>query len=288
MVTPSNPHVLRGIGLMMLAASSFACIDATAKYLSAQYAVPGIVWVRYVIQVLLMVAVLGPRLGSGLVRTANLKLQLIRGLVLTGSSLIFVTALSLMPLAEAISITFMSPLIIAVLSGPLLHERVERRTWLALAGGFAGVLLIIRPGGGLFTWVALLPLGNAFLMASYQMMTRRLAGRDAPLTTLLYPALVGSLLVPVVFPDALLLPRAPLDIALFVALGVMGGVGHFLLIRAHDYAPPAVLGPFIYAQLVTALFLGWLVFGQLPDAVSLAGILAISASGLLLVWRHRR
>jgi drug/metabolite transporter (DMT)-like permease len=227
-------------------------------------------------------------MGAGLVRTANLRLQVIRGLVLTASSLVFVTAVSLMPLAEAISITFMAPLLIAVLSGPVLHERVERGTWLALAGGFCGMLLIVRPGGGLFTWAALLPLGNALLMATYQMMTRRLAGRDAPLTTLFYPAAVGVVLIPLLFPSALVMPRTAPDLALFVGLGVLGGVGHFLLIRAHDYAPPAILGPFIYAQLLTALVLGWLVFHQLPDGLSLAGIAAIMASGLLLILRHRR
>lgn len=272
----------------MLAVSTFSCLDATSKYLSASYAVPAIVWARYVFQMLLMLIVLGPRLRARLVRTANLRLQILRGIVLTASSLVFLTALSLMPLAEAASLAFMAPLMIAVLSGPVLHERVEARTWLALGGGFVGVLLIIRPGGELFTWVALLPLCSALLMATYQLMTSRLAGHDAALTTLFYPAVVGSIVVPIVFPHALSLPAQPLDAALFVALGLLGGIGHFFLIRAHDYAPASTLGPFMYAQLFTALVLGWLVFGQLPDAVALAGMLAITASGLLLILSHRR
>jgi drug/metabolite transporter (DMT)-like permease len=283
-----HPHALRGIGLMMLAASTFACLDATSKYLTTLYPVPAIVWARYVFQVLLMVAVLGPRLGMGLVRTTNLRLQILRGLVLTGSSLVFLTALSFMPLAEAASIGFMAPLMIAVLSGPVLHERVESRTWLALAAGFGGMLLIIRPGGGLLTWVALLPLLTALLTAIYQLMTRKLAGRDAALTTLLYPALIGTMVVPLIFPLSLALPRQPLHAALFVAVGVLGGIGHYLLIKAHDYAPPSVLGPFMYAQLVTALVLGWLIFGQLPDGVALIGMLTITASGLLLILSHMR
>jgi drug/metabolite transporter (DMT)-like permease len=283
-----HPHALRGIVLMMLAASTFACLDATSKYLTTLYPVPGIIWARYVFQVLLMVAVLGPRLGMGLVRTTNLRLQILRGLVLTGSSLVFLTGLSFMPLAEAASIGFMAPLMIAVLSGPVLHERVEARTWLALAAGFGGMLLIIRPGGGLLTWVALLPLLTALLTAIYQLMTRKLAGRDAALTTLFYPALIGSIVVPVLFPLSLALPRQPLHGALFVAVGVLGGIGHYLLIKAHDYAPPSVLGPFMYAQLLTALALGWLIFGQLPDGVALIGMLTITASGLLLILSHRR
>ena len=272
----------------MLAVSTFACLDATAKYLAAYYPVPAIVWARYVFQMVLMLVVLGPRLRMGLLRTTNLRLQVVRGIVLTASSLVFLTALSRMPMAEAASIAFMAPLMIAVLAGPLLHERVDGRTWLALGAGFAGMLLIIRPGGGLFTWVALLPLCSALLMAVYQLMTRRLAGRDAALTTLFYPALVGSVVVPLAFPLSLTWPGEWLHAAMFVALGVLGGIGHLFLIRAHDHAPASTLGPFMYAQLLSVLVLGWLVFGELPGALSLLGMLAIIASGLLLVLSHRR
>ena len=281
-------QALRGIGLMLLAVSTFSCLDATAKYLAALYAVPTIVWARYVSQMLLMVAVLAPRMGRGLVRTANLRLQVVRGAVLTASSLFFLTALSRMPLAEAASIAFMAPLFIAVLSGPVLHERVEPRTWLALAAGFAGVLLIVRPGGALFDWVSLLPLASALMMAVYQMMTRRLAGHDPALTTLFYPALVGSVAVPLFFPAVLALPGEALHVAMFATLGVLGGIGHFFLIRAHFHAPASVLGPFMYGQLLTALALGWLVFGQLPDGLAVMGMAIITASGLLLALSHRR
>jgi drug/metabolite transporter (DMT)-like permease len=273
---------------MVLAVSTFTCLDTTSKYLSQHYPVPAIVWVRYVVHMVLMLAVLAPRMGMGLVRTANLRLQIIRGVVLTASSLVFLSALRLMPLAEAASIAFMTPIIIAVLAGPVLNEKVGGRTWLALAAGFAGVLLIVRPGGGLFTWAALLPLASAFMMALYQMLTSKLAGRDAPLTTLFYPAVIGTVLVPIAFPHQLALPAGPLDAGLFVLIGVLGGLGHFFLIRAHDYAPTSTLSPFMYAQLLTAVLLGWLVFGQLPDAVSAVGMATIAASGLLLILGHRR
>jgi drug/metabolite transporter (DMT)-like permease len=273
---------------MLFAVSTFSCLDAIAKYLAALYAVPTIVWARYVFQMLLMVLLVGPRMGRGLLRTASLRLQVMRGAVLTTSSVLFLTALARMPLAEAASIAFMAPLFIAVLSGPVLHERVERRTWLALGAGFCGVLLIVRPGGALFTWVSLLPLASALMMALYQMMTRRLAARDAALTTLFYPALVGSIAVPLAFPASIALPGDPVHLALFCALGVLGGVGHFFLIRAHFHAPASVLGPFMYGQLLTALALGWLVFGQLPDGAAVLGMLIISASGLALAFSHRR
>ena len=286
-MNPGYPHALRGIGLMVLAVSTFTCLDTTSKYLAQHYPVPAIVWARYVVHMLLMLAVLAPRMGMQLLHTANLRLQIIRGVVLTASSLVFLGALSLMPLAEAASIAFMTPIIIAVLAGPVLGERVDARTWVALAGGFVGVLLIVRPGGGLFTPAALLPLASAFMMALYQMLTSKLAGRDAPLTTLFYPALIGTALVPLAFPHQLALPQGWLHGALFVLIGVLGGVGHFFLIQAHHYAPSSILSPFMYAQLLTALLLGWLVFGQLPDALAAAGMATIAASGLVLILRHR-
>jgi drug/metabolite transporter (DMT)-like permease len=287
-LNPRYPHALRGIVLMIAAVSTFTCLDTTSKYLAQHYPVPAIVWARYVVHMVLMALVLGPRMGRGLLRTTNLRLQLVRGVLLAASSLVFLSALKMMPLAEAAAIAFMTPIIVTVLAGPVLGERVERRTGIALAGGFVGVLLIVRPGGGLFTPAALLPLASAFMMALYQMMTSKLAGRDAALTTLFYPAIIGSALVPLVFPHELMLPARPLHAGLFILVGVLGGLGHFLLIRAHDYAPSSTLSPFMYAQLITALVLGWLVFRQLPDGLALAGMATIAASGLLLILGHRR
>jgi drug/metabolite transporter (DMT)-like permease len=124
-------------------------------------------------------------------------------------------------------------------------------------------------------------------MAFYQMLTSKLAGRDAPLTTLFYPAVIGTALVPLVFPHQLVLPTSLAHAGLFMLIGILGGLGHFLLIQAHNYAPSSMLSPFMYAQLITALFLGWLVFGQLPDALAIVGMATIAASGLLLILAHR-
>lgn len=272
---------------MVLTVSLFACLDTMSKYLAMYYPVPAIVWARNSFQLVLMLAVLGPRMGAGLVRTSNLRLQLMRGIVLIAASLLFMTALSRLPLAECTSVAFTAPLMIAALAGPLLGEEVQKRTWIALGAGFAGVLLVIRPGSVLFSWAALLPLASAVMMATYQMMTRRLAGRDAALTTLFYPAIVGTVLVPVVFPFSFVLPANALHLALFVGIGVVGSAGHFFLIKAFHHAPASMLGPFTYAQLVVALTLGWAVFGHLPDGYSLAGMGVIVASGLALALRHR-
>jgi drug/metabolite transporter (DMT)-like permease len=274
---------------MLLAVSCFGCLDTISKILAAHYPAPAIVWARYVLQTVAMVAIFMPRMGLSLVRTRNPWLQIVRGTVLTASSVVFVVALGYMPIAEVSSIMFMSPIFVALAGGPLLGERLHPRTWVALAGGFIGVMLIIRPGSAVFAWTALLPLCCAIFVATYQLLTRKLAGRDDPITTLFYPGVVACLAIPPLFPAAaFVLPTVPLHAAMIAAIGVLGAVGHFFLIRAHAVAPATLLAPFGYAQLVVVLVLGWLVFGQLPDPLALAGIALVASSGLGLVLAGRK
>jgi len=269
---------------MVLATFCFGCLDTMSKYLVAHYPASALVWLRYVMQTLVMMAIFLPRMGKRLVRTSLPKVQVLRSLMLVFSSVVFVVALNHMQIAEVASIVFLAPIIVALAGGPLLGERVSTRTWLALAGGFAGVLLIIRPGGNAFTWWALLPLGCAFMFAGYQILTRKLAGRDDPITTLFYPGLIAVLAIPPVFPGSIsALPAVPLHGAMLAGIGILGAVGHFLLIRAHGLAPATLLAPFGYTQLLVVLALGWLVFGQLPDGVALTGIALIAGSGLALI-----
>jgi drug/metabolite transporter (DMT)-like permease len=273
---------------MVLATFCFGSLDTMSKYLVAYYPAPALVWLRYVLQTLVMMAIFLPRMRMRLVRTSSPGVQVVRGLMLVFSSVVFVVALNHMQIAEVASIVFLAPIIVALAGGPLLGERVGTRTWLALTGGFTGVLLIIRPGGDAFTWWAALPLGCAFLFAGYQILTRKLAGRDDPITTLFYPGLIAVLAIPPVFPGSISgLPSVPLHAAMLACIGVLGAVGHFLLIRAHGLAPATLLAPFGYTQLLVVLALGWLVFGQLPDGVALTGIGLIAGSGLGLILTAR-
>ena len=241
------------------------------------------------LQTIVMAAIFLPRMGLRLVRTASPGLQLLRGLMLVLSSVVFVVALRHMPIAAVASIVFLAPIIVAVAGGPLLGERVGARTWFALAGGFTGVLLIIRPGGSAFTWWAFLPLGCAFMFAGYQVLTRKLAGHDDPITTLFIPGLVAVFAIPPVFHDSIAgVPTVPLHLAMLVAIGVLGAVGHFFLIRAHHDAPATLLAPFGYTQLLVILVLGFAVFGEIPDGLALLGIALIAGSGLALVLAGRR
>jgi drug/metabolite transporter (DMT)-like permease len=288
-VDPRYPHAARGIGLMLLAVSTFACLDSTSKYLGEHYPAPAVVWLRSVLQTLVMMAVFAPRMGLGLVRTSSLGLQALRGILLTASSVMFVVALGYMQIAVVTSIVFLAPIFVALAGGPLLGERVAPRTWFALAGGFIGALLIVRPGGAAFAWYVILPLICALSVAGYQILTRKLAGHDHPITTLFFPGLLGCLLIPVAFPGSFFVFPTELPHAVaFIAIGVLGAIGHFLLIRAHSHAPATVLAPINYAQIAIVLILGWVIFGQLPDGIALTGIALIVTSGVGLILANRR
>jgi len=281
MITPRAADPLRGILLIVGAVSTFSVLDTIAKYLSQTYPVPMIVWARYVFHVLFMLFVLGHSTGRGLVRTRRPGLQVIRGLVLAASSMFFFSALARLPIAEASAITFVSPLLLTAMSVLFLRERVRASAWIAVLVGFVGVLIIVRPGGAIFQPAALLALATAACFATYQLMTRKLAGIDSTIATLFIGAVVGTIVLSLVVPFFWKLPVSAWHALLFVIMGMLGAGGHFVLIRAFEYAPASVLAPFVYAQLVVVLILGYLVFGAFPDGPSLAGMAIIVASG---VW----
>lgn len=285
---PSSEHHARGILLIMAAVSTFAVLDTIAKYLSRTYPVPLIVWVRYAMHVLVMLVFVAPRLRWRLVATERPGLQVLRGVVLAASSLFFFTALSFMPIAEASAITFLAPLLVTAMSAYFLRERVRASAWVALAAGFVGVLFIVRPGGAIFSLAALLPLGTALCFATYQLLTRRLAGIDSTMATLFIGALVGTVVISFLLPFYWGLPQSAFHAVLFMALGVLGAAGHFVLIRAFEHAPASVLAPFVYAQLATVLVLGYAVFGDFPDGWSLVGMAIIVLSGAWIAARQGR
>ena len=281
-------HVGRGIVLIIIAFAMFAVVDTTAKHLSQNYPILSVVWARYAFNMLAIIIVVGPRMGSDLVRTKHLKLQAIRGTVLTCSSILFFSALMHMPLAAASSITFIAPILVTAAAAIFLRERVRPVTWVVLAACLVGVLMIVRPGSAVFTWWSILPLVTAGMFSSYQLMTRRLAGRDSVYTTLFYPALIGTIVLTPIMLVTGHMPTSVADALLFISVGVVGGIGHFVLIKAYDLAPASTLAPFAYTQIASVLVLGYFVFGEFPDGWALAGIAVIVVSGLILVWRQRR
>jgi len=265
----STHPTLRGVALMIAAVGVFALLDATGKYLSQSYPVPGIVWARYAVNLGLLLGWFVARGKLRRMRTARLGVQALRGLMLGSATLLYLTALSQMPMADAAAIGFVMPLVAAVLAG------------------LGGALVIVRPGFSVFTLYALLPLGMAVCNALYQILTRKLAGVEHPLTSLFWGALIGTLLYTPFLPSSGSLPETGLDWVLFGLMGVFGLVGHLLLIRAYDFANASLLVPMHYSQLVWVILLGYLVFDDFPDGWSLVGMTIIVISGLYLVNRQR-
>ena len=274
---------LQGIVLMLLAFLFFASLDAAGKHLAQTFALPLLVWASYSLHCLLMVLFLAPSLRLRLVQTQRPLLQLLRALLLVMVSLLGMAAFRIMPLAETTAILLVTPLLVVLLAARFLGEQVGTRRWLAVGIGFGGALLIARPGGALSATGTLLALATAGCYALYQVLTRQLAATENTFTMLFYTALTGTVVMSLALPwfwsDAL--PDAT-QAALIASLGVCGGIGHYLVTRAFRYAPASTLSPFSYVQLLWATLLGWLLFGQLPDALSVLGMSIIAACGLVI------
>jgi drug/metabolite transporter (DMT)-like permease len=283
-------HPLRGVLLVMLAVFLFSSMDTLAKHMLKREAYPigPLIWARYAVHLAFMLALLAPRMGLELVRTRRPGLQIVRGLLLVGSTGFFYLSLSHLPLAEAAAISFVGPVLITAMSGPMLRERVTRRQWIAVALGFLGVLIIVRPGGGVFTAHAIYPLCSALMFSLYQVLTRKLAGRENPFTTLFFTALVGAAATSLPLPFTWQTPQAD-QIPFILGIGLLGGLGHFFLIRAVEHTSPARLAPFIYTQLVWSTLLAYLAFDEFPASGSLLGMLVIVSAGMLAIdWRQIR
>ena len=283
------PLRLHAALLFLTALLLFAALDATAKHLSALFAVPLLVWARYLVHLVIMLLAVAPSMGRRLIVTERPWLMSLRGLTLVAVTLLGQLALKTLPLAETTALVFVAPLLVALLAAPLLGETVRLRTWLATIAGFVGVLLIARPGGSLFGPGVAYALGAALSYAAYQILTRKLAATEHPMRLLFYTALLGTLamlpVLPVYWDGSW---PTPLQSLLIISLGLYGGIGHFLLIRAFHATSASLLAPLIYTQLVWATLLGWLVFDHFPDLLTVVGMLIIGASGLSLAIRWRR
>jgi drug/metabolite transporter (DMT)-like permease len=271
---------------MMVMVTCFSVLETTAKYLSRSYPVPMVVWCRYLVHTALILAILAPRLGLALVRTRRPAGQFVRATLLMGSTLFNFGALSFLPMAEVKALSFVSPLLVALFAVWLLSENVNRARWIAVGTGFLGVLLIVRPGSVMLQWPALLALGAALCYSLYQIMTRKFSASESPLATFFYTAVVGCLLITLVVPFFWRTPELR-HVPLLLLLGVAGGLGHYVLIRAMELADASFLSPLGYVQLVWATVLGFVVFGDLPDAAAFAGMAVIVASGLYVALGHR-
>lgn len=276
----------RGVLWMLLTMFLFVGMDACAKTLIQTYPLVQVVWARYFFHVVFLAAVLAPRL-RGLVVTERLGLQLMRSLLLLVTTGLFFAGLQFVPLADASAIMLASPIVVTALATPLLKERVGPRRWMGVLAGCLGAAVIIRPGSEVMQLASLFTLGAACTYAFYQISTRFLSQSDPVLTTLLYSASIGALVTSVAVPFYWLAP-APGDWLLFMLLGLLGGIGHFAMIKSLTSAPAAVVVPFTYSNMIWATLYGFILFAELPDMWTVAGAAIIAGSGLYIFHREQR
>ncbi len=278
--SPHVPSAFRGVLLIMAAVLVFACMDAVTKHLAMRYNAPLVVAVRYVGNLLLLVAIMAPRHGMGLVKTRRTGLVILRAVLLALCSLCAGLALQRMPVAETIAIIYLAPFGVMLLAGPLLGERVGLAGWLAAAAGFAGVLLIVRPGAGLDGLGVVFASLTAAMTVGYYLLSRMLASTETTLAMLFHSAVAGTVLLGSTLPWHWYGPApGALDVILFLSIGGLALLGHALFTAAYREAPASFLSPVNYMHLVWVGLLGWLVFGHVPDGLSLLGIAIIALSG---------
>lgn len=287
----TSAHPLRGILLFITGLLLFACMDAMVKLLTASYPVPMIAALRYFVHLMLMVALLGPRHGRTLLKTTRTGWVIARAVSLAGATLFIALALKRMPVAEMTAIVFLSPLLVVLIAGPLLGEEVSAADWIAAAVGFAGIVLIARPGGdgGIDPVGLACALGGVVVMTVYQLLSRTLAATESTLALLFWTAMTGSTIFGLLLPwtwEGGLPPWR--DGLLFVAVGATGGLGHFLFTAAYRQASASALAPLMYVQLLWAGLLGWLVFDHVPHGWSIVGMAMVAGCGIVAGLRSHR
>ena len=272
--------------LLILAMWVLSCLDASAKWLMASgVSLLAVSWVRYTVHLLVVLAALLPLRGPGVLRSRRPGAQMLRGAAMLMATLMFFSTLAYLPQAEATAINFLAPLIVLALAPWLLGEPPRLSRWVACIVAFGGVLVIVRPGGGLHPVGVVLGLLTACCMAAQFITTRRVA-EDDPLTSIIWSGAVGTvcltLALPFYLPQALPVLKAlgPWQWALLISMGVSGALGHLLQIAAYRNAGASALAPFVYLQIISATGVGWLVWGHFPDALTWVGIGIICASGV--------
>lgn len=280
----------RGIALILLATLSFASLDTATKHAGTLAPVLMLLWFRYLFQAAATFILRFPVQGRALLRTGNPRFQALRGVLLLMTSACSFLGLQYLPVGEFTAIVMLSPLAATALAAAVLKNPVSLRRWLLMATGLLGVLLVVRPGGQVFSWALLFPVVLVSTYSAFQVLTSRLSGEENPYTTHFYTGLTGTvLMLPVAvlhWDTAALLAHWPW----FMLLGFFGTFAHLMLIWAFMRASAVVLTPYLYAQIAFATLFSWLFFQHVPDGWAWLGIcvIAISGVGNALLSAHER
>ena len=275
---------LVGIGLVVASVACFATLDTTTKYISNSVPLLMALWFRYAFQAVVTTATVLPLRGLAILRTVHPKFHMLRGLLLLSTSLFAFFSLRYMPVGEFTAIVMITPLVITLLAATSLGEKVSSLRWALVIGGFAGTMVIIRPGHDAFEWSTLLPIGLVVSNAWFQVLTSKLVRTENPLTMQFYTGWAGTLVASLALPFVWISLDSWTLWACLSLMGLMGTVGHFLLILAYQRAPAATLTPYLFCQIGFAMFGGWLVFSHVPDQWSLVGMVMIAVCGAAGAW----
>ncbi len=280
---------MKAIAFMAAAVTLFSCLDTTAKYLvsHSELKTAQVVWLRFMGQIALMLAILGPNALPGLLTTQKPGLQTLRSFLMAATTTCNFIAVKYLRLDQTVAIAFLAPLVVAALAGPLLGEWVGWRRMVAILVGFLGILVVVRPGFAEVHWAFGVSLLAMLAYALFMLVTRKLAPYDPPLTTLFLAMLAGGILGAPFALSEWVWPAGALEWLKLLSLGAFGGLGHYMLIHAYRLAPASSVSPFLYFQILSMVSLGYLVFGDLPDRWSLLGSGIVIAAGVYLVHRER-
>jgi drug/metabolite transporter (DMT)-like permease len=277
-----------GIFFMCAATTAFPVMNGIVQVLSRSYPSEQIIWARTAGHLAVVLLLVIPKYGLEVLATRRPAAQISRSLLLLGSTTLFFFAVKDVPLAKAASISFMAPFFVTLLAVPMLGERIDAKRLAAVIVGFCGVLVVIRPGSEVFQPAALLIVGSAFCYAVYQVFTRKVAGIDRPETSVMYSALVGTVVMSCVVPFVWVAPHNVTDVLLHLALGLLGAGGHWCVAKALTYGQASVISPFQYWQMIGSALVGYVVSGMFPDAYTWVGSGIIVACGITLAVAESR
>jgi drug/metabolite transporter (DMT)-like permease len=278
-------NLLRGVIYMVLGMAVLNAMDAVSKLLTDDFTGIQVAWARYTFHLVPLVLFAGPTRVRRMVRTVNPWAQILRSTSLAVSAVFIILAFSQMPLADAIAVSFVAPLMIVALSARFLGERVGIHRWIAVIVGFVGMLILVWPSGDVFETGTLFALAAAMFWAIGIILTRQVRDDD-PLSTLFFTALVGTMLISLAVPFFWRTPSMSAW-SMMLAMGLLGGIAHTLIIFAFRYASASLLAPYNYTLLVWATFYGWILFNEFPDLRTSIGAAVIVAAGLYVWYRER-
>lgn len=281
MSAPHYPHPGRGITLAIVATGCFALLDTTSQYVGGVVPVLMAVWLRFVVQTGMTLALLLPRHGRSLFVTRSPWWQLLRGALMVTSGTVAYLALQHVPVGEFTAILMLVPLVITLMASLLLREHVSGLTWLLVVGGLSGALIVVRPKGSDLNIGMFLPLLLVVINACYQIVTSKMVRTEDPGTMHFYTGLTGLVFGTLALPWTWAPMQDPKMWLLVGLIGVFGSLGHYFMIKGYQKAPASSITPYMYTQIAFATLAGWVVFGHTPDGWSLVGIALIAVCGVL-------